>query len=71
MLRRLEARHGSPGRNVLRVLLLLGDFVDQKSVAAGREDVPVLRVLIGRSLHERKLLSLELTDLRAGRQRDW
>jgi len=66
-LRRLEARHGSCCHTVLRVLLVLPDFVDPKRVAEGRDDVAVLCVLAGNTLHQGKLVSHELADLPAGR----
>ena len=64
-LRRLEARHGSCCRNVLRVLLLLPDFVDPKRVAAGRDDVVVPVVLAGKTLHQGEPAARELADLLA------
>ena len=67
MRRRFEARHGSCCRTVLRVLLLVPNFVDPKRVVEGRDDVAVLFVLAGRTLHEGKHTARELADLPAGR----
>ena len=67
ILRRLEARHGSCCRTVLHVLLLVPHLVDPKRVAAGRNDVPVRRVLTRKTLHQGELVAHELADLPAGR----
>ena len=50
------------------MLLLLPAFVDQKRVAAGREEVPALLVLIGETLHKGKLRAFELAHPPARRQ---
>jgi len=65
--RRLEARHGSCCHTVLRVLLLLPDFVDPKPISEGRNDVPVPLVLTGKALHQGEPAARELADLPAGR----
>jgi len=79
-LRRLEARHGSCGalkhaigrhgsccRTVLRVLLLVPDFVDPKRVVEGRDDVAIPLVLAGKTLHQGESFARELADLPPGR----
>ena len=65
-LRRLEARHGSCCRTVLRVLAH-PNFEDPKRVAAGRDDVAVSSMLAGKTLHHGESVARELVDLPAGR----
>ena len=57
-MRRLEARHEGCWGTIPRVLLALRDFVDQKSVAAGREDVVESLVVLGKTRHQGKHLAL-------------
>jgi len=66
VLRRLEARHGICRRTVLCALLLVPNFVDPKRVVEGRDDVAVLVVLAGKTLHQGECATCELANLPAG-----
>ena len=66
-LRRLEARQRSCCHTAICVLLPLPDLDDSKRVTAGRDDVLVLLVPTGRTLHEVEETARELADLPAQR----